>query len=240
MKIKKSIIVIAVILGLATMGLLYYYIESLNNIPEVKVQLTEVVVAVSAIPDHVKVTNEMVSMKSLPSEAVNADAARSIEEVVGFTTKTEIYNDEQILKSKVASGTVQESLSYRIPENMRAITMPMNEISGVAGYVEIGDKIDIIVTYEDPLITPSIMTITQFQNIEVLEKGPAITIVEETSVEQGLTTSLTLLVTQSQAEVLAYANVHGIIHMTLRNPIDTAVNTLTQFRTEEFATWRER
>jgi len=223
------------------MGLLYYYIENLNNAPEVKVQLTEVVVAVSSIPEHVKVTNEMVTLKSLPSEAVNADAARSLEEIVGFTTKTEIYNDEQILKSKVASGAEQESLSFRIPENMRAITIPMNEISGVAGYVVKGDKLDIIVTYEDPLINPSLMTITQFQNIEVLEKGPAVTsTVEGTPINTGVSTSLTLLVTQAQAEVIAYANVHGVIHMTLRNPIDTTINVLTQFRTEEFGTWRER
>ena len=240
LKIKKSVIVFAIILGLVTVGLLYYYIESLNSAPEVKVQLTEVVVAVSSIPEHVKVTSEMVILKSFPSEAVHVDAARTIEEVVGFTTKTEIYNEEQILKIKIASGTEQESLSYRIPENMRAITIPMNEISGVAGYVVKGDKLDIIVTYEDPLISPSIMTITQFQNIEVLEKGPVTTLVEDAPVDSGVATSLTLLVTPSQAEVIAYANVHGIIHMTLRNPVDTIVNTMTQFRTEEFGAWRER
>lgn len=241
MKIKRSIILVAVILGLATMGLLYFYIESLNNTPEVKIELTEVVVAVSAIPNHVKVTSAMVTIKSLPTEAVNIDAARSLDEVVGFITKSEIYNDEQVLKSRLSSGTDQESLSYKIPENMRAISIPMNEISGVAGYPEKGDKIDIIVTYEDDLISPSILTITQFQNIEILEKGPATFTAEGTPVEhKGVSSSLTLLVTPSQAEVLVYANLHGIIHMILRNPVDTTINRLTQFTTEEFATWRER
>jgi len=241
LKIKKSVIALAVILGLVTVSLLYYYIENLNKTPEVKIQLTDVVVAVSSIPAHVNITSDMVVLKSLPSEAVLSDSAKTIEEVVGFTTKMEIYNDEQILKSKVATEPETASLSYRIPENMRAITIPMNEISGVGGYLVKGDRIDIIVTYTDPVINPTMISVTQFQNIEILEIGPlTVTVAGEETTQSGVLSSVTLLVTPSQAEIMAYANQNGAVHMTLRNPVDTSINALTQYRTEEFASWRER
>ncbi|MGB4589583.1 MAG: Flp pilus assembly protein CpaB [Clostridiaceae bacterium] len=237
---KKRVIAFAVILGLITVGALYFYLESLKVIPEKKVELTEVIVALSNIPSHVKVTNEMVALKSLPIEAVHPDSAKSLEEVVGFTTKSEIINGEQILGSRIASENDQTSLSYRIPENMRAMTIPINEISGVGGYIEKGDLLDIVVTYNDKVISPNLMTVTLFQNIEILEKGPIVIMTEGEAPNPGVTTSLTLLVTPSQAEVIAYSIVNGSMQLTLRNPIDSKINVLTQFRTEEFATWRER
>ena len=239
LKIKKSIIALAIILGVLSVGLLYYYIEVINAAPTEKVELSNVVVAVSSIPEHVKITSEMVTIKSLPVEAVHPDAAKTIEEVVGFTTKVEIYNDEQLLKSKVATNTENVTLSYRIPENMRAITIPMNEISGVAGYIEKGDKIDILVTYNDPAVDPTVLTLTQFQNIQVLEKGPKVT-ADTTTTEQGVATSLTLLVSPEQAEVIAFAVITGNMQMTLRNPVDVGIEALTQFNAGNFSSWRER
>lgn len=250
MKVKKRVIVLAVILGLITMGLLYYYIESMNEVEEVKVDLTNVVVAVTSIPAHVNVTPEMVTVKSIPTEAVHPDAVTSVEEIVGFTTNMAIYNDEQILKTKVVTEAESATLSYRIPENMRAITIPMTEISGVGGYITKGDKVDILVTYEFEVepATPETgeeakqltITYTQFQNIEILEKGPSTPATTEPAAVSGVATSLTLLVTPSQAEVLTFAQYSGSINMVLRNPVDEVINELTQFGTDNFDAWRGR
>jgi pilus assembly protein CpaB len=241
LKVKKSIIILAVILGLLTMGTLYYYIETLNQAPVVEDDLTDVVVAVSSIPAHVKITQEMVILKSLPTEAVHPDAATKLEDIVGYTTKTEIYSEEQVLKSKIATDLSQSNLAYRIPENMRAITIPTDEISGVGGYLAKGDRVDILVTYNDATINPGLLTITQFQNIEILEVGPlSFTEAGQPAVNRGVTSSLTLLVTPSQAEVMFYATINGAMQMTLRNPVDNTINALTQFSTADFPTWRER
>jgi len=148
MKVKKRVIVLAVLLGLITMSLLYVYIESKSEVEAVPVDLSNVVVAVTSIPAHVSVTAEMVTVKSIPTEAVHPDAVTSVDDIVGFTTNMAIYNDEQILRTKVVTETQSASLSYRIPENMRAITIPMTEISGVGGYIMKGDKVVILVTYE--------------------------------------------------------------------------------------------
>lgn len=251
MKVKKRVIVLAVLLGLITMSLLYVYIESKSEVEAVPVDLSNVVVAVTSIPAHVSVTAEMVMVKSIPTEAVHPDAVTSVEDIVGFTTNMAIYNDEQILRTKVVTETQSASLSYRIPENMRAITIPMTEISGVGGYLMKGDKVDILVTYEMEVKPANpeteeeaetlTVTYTQFQNIEILEKGPNGTAIpEEGAATSGVTTSLTFLVSPSQAEVLTFAQYTGTINMTLRNPVDENVVELTEFGDTNFNTWRGR
>jgi len=250
MKVKKRVFVLAVLLGLITMSLLYVYIESKSEVEAIPVDLTEVVVAVTSIPAHVSVTAEMVTVKSIPTEAVHPDAVTSVDDIVGFTTNMAIYNDEQILRTKVVTETQSASLSYRIPENMRAITIPMTEISGVGGYIVRGDKVDILVTYEmeikpaDPELEEEAETITttytQFQNIEILEKGPNTVGAEGATPQSEVATSLTFLVSPSQAEVLTFAQYTGTINMTLRNPVDENVVELTEFGDTNFNTWRGR
>lgn len=245
MKIKKGVLILAVVLGLVTVSVLYLYIRGLGEKPDVETQMKNTVVAVSTIPAHVKVTAEMLIIKSLPVEAVHPDAFTTIEDVVGGTTKSEIISGEQLIKGRVITEGVTSPLAYRIPENMRAIAIPSNEIAGVAGYIQVGDRVDILVQYEievlnaegDPIQT-SQEVYTQFQNLEVLEKGPYTTNPEEKQV--GVSSSIILLVTPSQAEVIVFANLNGTVHMTLRNPVDTNKVDLQQFGTVNFNTWRDR
>lgn len=252
MKIKRSVLILAVLLGLATMALLYVYIEG-KEAPSAApvVEMGDVVVATTSIPAHVIITEEMVTLKNIPSEAIHPDAATAVNAIVGNTSNVPIYIDEQILTSKVATEENAVNLSYRIPENMRAMTIPMNEISGVGGYLMKGDKVDILVTYEmevEPANPETeeepetiIVTYTQFQNIEILEKGPNGTpVTEDGPATSEVASSLTFLVSPSQAEVLAFAQNTGTIHMTLRNPVDETINELTEFGDPNFNTWRGR
>lgn len=238
MKIKKRILALAVLLGLLTVAVFYIYIQGINEAPAAEVKLKNVVVAVSTIPAHVKITQEMLAVKSIAVEAVHPASFTSVVEAVGGTTKSVIVNGEQVLKDRVITDGTSTSLSYRIPENMRAMTIALTEITGVAGYIMPGDKIDILATYSDEAINPVRFTITQFQNIEVLEKGPYTAVAAEQQV--GVTSSITLLVNPAQAEVLAYANLNGALHFTLRNPVDTNKIDLQQFDSGNFNTWRER
>jgi pilus assembly protein CpaB len=238
MKIKKRVLILAVVLGLLTVSVLYLYIRGLEKNPATETQMQNVVVAVSTIPAHVKITPEMLAIKSIPVEAIHPDAFASVNEAVGGTTKAEIINGEQVIKGRVVIEGVSSPLAYRIPENMRAITIPMGEISGVAGYIAVGDRIDILVAYDDETLNPTKIVYTQLQNIEVLEKGPYAATAEEQ--QTGIATSLTVLVTPAQAEVLAYANYNGSFHFSLRNPVDTNKVELQQFDSANFNTWRDR
>lgn len=236
MKIKKKVLFLAVMLGLVTVFFLSFYINSVTK--ETIAPQAQVIVAYNTIPANVKITTDMVQLKSVPADSIHPEAVTSIDEVVGSVSKDEIIKDEQILSPRIVRDGAGENLSYRIPENMRAITIPDTEISGVAGNIVVGDKIDILVTYEDPKINPDPTTYTQFQNIEVLCLGSVNLSEQEKSAT--IPSSITLLVNPAQAEVLAYANLKGSFHFTLRNPSDSAKKSLNYFNSTNFASFKER
>ena len=84
MKTKKRIWIITGILALLTTGMIYLYLKQVEaSAQENKVEMSEVVVALTAIPSHVKVTEDMLEIKEIPSEAVHADTYTAIADVVG-------------------------------------------------------------------------------------------------------------------------------------------------------------
>ncbi|MDF2473657.1 MAG: hypothetical protein K0R21_1439 [Anaerocolumna sp.] len=237
MKINKKVVVFAVIVGLITVAMLYQYITSLKEETLPAVNLTTVVTAVNTIPKHVVIKEEMLTTITLPSEAIHPEAVLDSSLILGGITSSEIIKGEQLLKSRVVTEGDDSSLGYRIPENMRAITIPTNEISGVGGYIVPGDTIDILVSYSEPEISPKKITYTQLQNIEVIKIGPYNQTEEQ---NEGIVTSLTVLVTPEQAEVIAFANVNGTFHFTLRNPMDDKKEEVEEYGSENFNTWRDR
>ena len=237
MKTKKRIWMITGILALLTTAMVYLYLKQVEAASqENKIEMSEVVVALTAIPAHVKVTEEMVEIKEIPAEAVHSDTYAEIDEVVGGTTTTELIAGEQILAERIVANEEEAELSYRIPESMRAITVATSEVDGVGGYVMAGDKLDILVTLTPAEGQPVVYT--QLQSIEVLERGPNASTADSSG--SGVPTSLTLLVTPAQAEVIAYGNLNGTFYFTLRNPVDTAKQDLAGYGTDNFDSWRER
>lgn len=262
MRNKRVIYILALILSLASVILLSRYIQGLKDTPETVVQLDNVIVAVADIPAQTKITEEMLAVQALPAEAIHPLAAKTKEEIVGSITRVDVSAQEQFLKNKVALDEVTLVLSYKIPEGMRAIAIPVNEVMGVGGYVEKDDRVDLLISYELPIeeeeenaptaedeedeeeqTEPETMmtTITQMQNLEVIEVGP-LTFTEEGIVQRnrGVTTSVVLLARPEQAEIIAYAIQTGNIQMTLRNPLDQELLAPSQYNRENFEEWRTR
>jgi pilus assembly protein CpaB len=237
MKTKKRIWIITGILALLTTGMIYLYLKQVEaSAQENKVEMSEVVVPLVAIPAHVKVTEDMLEIKEIPSEAVHTDTYTAISDVVGGTTTTELIAGEQVLTERIVATDEEAELSYRIPETMRAITVATSEVDGVGGYVMAGDKLDILVSYMPS--EGAQVAYTQLQNVEVLERGPNADTADSSA--SGVPTSLTLLVTPAQAEVIAFGSLNGTIYFTLRNPVDTAWQDLGGYGTDNFDSWRER
>lgn len=237
MQTKKRIWIITGILALLTTAMVYFYLKQVEAASqENKVEMSEVVVALTPIPAHVRVTEEMLGIKEIPVEAVHTDTYTKIADVVGGTTTTELIAGEQVLTERIVATDEEAALAYRIPENMRAMTVATSEVDGVGGYVMAGDKLDVLVSY-----TPSEgaqVAYTQLQNIEVLERGPNNDAADSSA--SGVPTSLTLLVSPAQAEVIAFGSLNGTIYFTLRNPVDSNWQDLGGYGTDNFDSWRER
>lgn len=247
MKVNKKILLVGVLLGIITIFFLNRYISSLEKSPEeiAATSYTEVVVALTSIPEHVRITKEMVQMASIPTEGVHPDAVKDMALVVGAISRTDIINGEQILAGRIVNEEYDAGLSYWIPENMRAVAIPVSEIVGVANYIQVGDKVDILATYEFEVDVPGQgeqetvqMTYTQLQNIEVVAVGGRKAPAEEETIQQPA--SLTILVNPEQAEVIAWATLNGSFHLTLRNHIDNQLIELDHYGSDNFESFRVR
>lgn len=249
MKISRRIIIISVLIGILTVFGLNTYLKNVevrvaSSVP--KVEYSQVVVAVSNINENTKITEEMIALKSIPNEAIHPDTITNVEEIVGGITKVDLVGGEQVLGTKVITDVEKAELAYRIPEKMRAMTIPTSEVMGVAGYINTGDHIDILVTYSnknnnsklEENETATVTTYTQFQNIEVLADGSSIMTEEEK--KSTLPGSITILVKPEEAEVLAYALLNGTMHFTLRNPTDSEKINSEFYNSTNFESYKER
>lgn len=238
MKINSKILIFAILIGLLTTFGLSYYMNKLSSVKNNKIAYSKVVVAVNTIPMNVKITDKMVALKSIPTESVHPEAIISLDKVIGKTSNSGIEKGEPILSSRIVVDTAKATLAYRVPENMRAISIPTSEISGVGGFINVGDKIDILATYKDTNINPVSTTYTQLQNIEVAAVGSAK--FSTADKQKALPASITVLVNPSQAEVLAYAVSNGTLTFSLRNPVDSGKADLNFYNSTNFGSYKER
>lgn len=238
MKGKRGILLLAALLSLISVGLVYVYIQNIKTTSEESIERGNVVVAASDIPAQSKVTEDMLEIVAVPVETIHSQAAVTKEQLVGLTTTEKVTAGEQFLTNKVAGDDVATSLSYQIPENMRAVSIPVSEVSGVSGYVEIGDKVDLLISYDT---NGGYTTFTQLQDLEVVEVGPLGFDENGASVNnQGVTTSIVLLVKPAQAEIISYAILSGSIQLSLRNPVDNTLTPFSQYGAQNFDEWRTR
>ena len=251
MKANKKIIILAVLIGLVTViGLNYYLTVYTEEAPMVARdrELISVVVAESTIPQHTRITGEMLRTENLPVDAVHPETFRNMNDAVGGISRSEIVRGEQVLSSRVATEDMRASLAYRIPETYRAISIPIGEVAGVAGFISPGDRVDVLVSYnifkegeedEEGEETQNVLTTyTTLQNVLVLATGEITR--EQDDEERNVVGNITLAVNPEQAEVLAYATLQGNFHLSLRSPLDEEIMDLDYYNIENFETFRER
>ncbi|MEG1547263.1 MAG: Flp pilus assembly protein CpaB [Clostridia bacterium] len=141
----KKIYIIAAIAAIIAGVLLYAYLGKLEDQATVEVQSESVLVAGRDIPAYTQLTEDMVTVAQVPDGSAHAQAAHSAEEAVGKMTEGLILAGEQILPAKLKDmGENASGLSYIVPQGMRAVTIAVDEVSGVDGLIKQGDYVDII------------------------------------------------------------------------------------------------
>ncbi|MEW6173977.1 MAG: Flp pilus assembly protein CpaB, partial [Bacillota bacterium] len=192
-----TIFIIALFLAAGAAGYTYYYISHAE--PEQEVMVPVLAVA-REIPYNTVITPEMVTVIRIPKEYAHPQALRSPSDATGKVAKVTLLKDEIILSNKIAVKGQPNRFSYKIPPKQRAITLAVNEITGVAGFPTVGDRLDILLTKENQNGT---QTTTMLQNKEILATG-AISMPKEDGT-QRLVPSVTLIVTPLEAENLTLA-----------------------------------
>ncbi|MHB8963782.1 MAG: Flp pilus assembly protein CpaB [Saccharofermentanales bacterium] len=225
----KKIYLIAGILAVITGILVYSFTSSLEKASAR--EYIDVVVAFQFIPERTVITAEMLEIKSLPAEAVLPSALKRPEQAIGLVSAGIIEKGEVISASKVhTQGDKNNSLGFFVPEGKRAITVQVDEISGITGFLLPGDHVDIIVdinlddketaVQEDKILS----TLLLLQNIEILASGTVTS--NDPNVRNLTYGTLTLAVTPEEALVIGHAEIGSRLRFILRAPTDNAVVNL--------------
>ena len=148
-----------------------------------------------------------------------AGASALTQDFVGRGVITKIYAKEPILEGRLAPKGAGGGFAVIIPQGMRAVAVPVNEVVGVAGFVRPGVHVDVLIS-GTPSGTGGLGTLTKtlLQNIEVLSAGQDFK--KDAEGKPVAVQVVNLLVTPEQAEQLSLASHQTTIQLVLRNPLD--------------------
>lgn len=157
-------------------------------------------------------------------------AFSKVEEVMDRPIMKEILLDEPVVEGRLAARGSGPGIAPIIPPGMRAVSVRVTEVVGVAGFVLPGMRVDVLVTGRPPEGSGT-MTKTVLQNITVLSAGQ---VYQQDSKGQAINAnSVTVVVTPEQAEILTLASLEGRIQLVLRNGADSEIATTNGRDTNE-------
>lgn len=180
--------------------------------------MIDVIVAADDLQVGAKIDERDIRIIKVPLSALPAAAPRRRSDVIGHGVIIPMTKGEFILSTKLAGDNAGAGLPALITNGMRAVSVRVNEVVSVAGFVTPGTRVDVLLT-GTPTGANEPETTTVLQNVLVLASGHTL---ERTSTGEAQNTAvITLLVTPEDAEKLTLASSEGHIQLALRNPLDT-------------------
>jgi pilus assembly protein CpaB len=188
----------------------------------------EVVVAANDIAVGSKVADSDVTLVRYPAASLPSGIFHLKTSVVGRGAILPIARGEFFLSSKLAGENAGSGMQSLIPPGMRAVSVRVNEVIGVAGFVTPGTRVDVLLT-GNPSGAPEQLTTTVLENVAVIATGQKLE--RNNAGEPQLTPVITLLVSPDDAQKLTLATSQGKIQLALRNPLDTKQQELASVST---------
>jgi len=235
----KKIYIVAALTAVLTGVAVYLYAAYLDKKATVVVEQGTVVVALAPIDENVKITADMVTLKSTAKEWVGPDAVTKLDGAVGKFNKYRVAAGQQLTNAGLAEAGSADpggQLSYVLEKGMRAVTIATDELSGVGYYISKNDHVDILhtesVTETDDKGSSVSYPVTELllQNVKVLEvasRQQNATAAKDTpNYAYG---SVTFAVSPEDAVKLFSASRNGQIYLALRAAQDDAKVTIPAY-----------
>jgi len=178
-----------------------------------------IVLVARSLPVGAVLGERDLKMVSWPAEAVPGGYIRSIKDAVGRGVITPVAENEPLLEAKVSTKDAGGGLPIIIRDGMRAISVRVDEVIGVAGFVLPGTRVDVLLTLDKNAERPQSITKTLLQNVQTLAAGQSVT--RDKEGKPQTVTVITLLVSPENAELLTLATKEGRLQLALRNQLDT-------------------
>jgi len=215
---NRTVLVLLLAVVLAS-GASYAVYRTVVNMPvrEVEVATVQVAVAVENLPVGTRLEKQHVKLVDWPASNPIEGGLFSVEAAVGRGLTSSVSVNEPLTESRLASLESGAGLPPIIPEGMRAMSVRVNEVIGVAGFTVPGTRVDVLLTLD---ARNGGMTRAVVSNVQVLTAGTAM---DQEQAKEGKpmpSTVVTLLLTPEDAERIALAQSSGSLMLVLRNPLD--------------------
>ncbi|HEX3281590.1 MAG TPA: Flp pilus assembly protein CpaB [Pyrinomonadaceae bacterium] len=193
----------------------------LSNAQAFSRDMTTVAVAKVAIPIGTKIIPEQVMMVQFSKESTPDGAFNSPDKLAGRVAVVNIAAREPITEARLAAEGTAGGLSAVIPEGYRAMTVKVDDVVGISGFIMPGTLVDVVVVIhpDDNSAAQGPISKIVLQNIKVLANGQNID-QPENQRDANTVKAVTLQVTPEQAEKLALASSEGRLQLVMRNSID--------------------
>jgi len=212
------VLVLAIVAGGVFAFATYNYVQQIPG-KTVTIPTTKIAVAGSDLDIGAEITKDSVRLIDWPSNAAPANGISDPNEVIGRGLVMPMIQNEPFLELKLAPKDAGAGLPPAIPPGLRAVSVKVNEVIGVAGYVLPGTHVDVVATVNPTQNATDVTSKVILTNVLVLAAG--------TKIEQGekdkkpiAVSVVTMLVDPEQAERLTLASTEGKIQLALRNPLD--------------------
>jgi pilus assembly protein CpaB len=192
-----------------------------------------IVLSARSLPVGALLTERDLKVVSWPGDAVPSGYIRSVKDAVGRGVITPVAENEPLLEAKVSTKDAGGGLSIIIRDGMRAVSVRVDEVIGVAGFVIPGTRVDVMLTLDKGPTRPQAITKTLLQNVQTLAAGQSVT--RDKEGKPQTVTVITLLVTPDDAELLALASKEGRLQLALRNTLDTLTVSTTGARADRLS-----
>lgn len=216
----RTALVLVVALVMATLASYALYI-AVQQMPvrEVEVNSVPIVVANQDLPVGTLLTVDHLKTVPWPASSPVPGGFADPAEIADRGLISGVVMNEPLTESKLAPKEAGGGLPPSIPLGMRALSVRVNEVIGVAGFVVPGTRVDVLATVQQG--QGNSISKVVVSNVQVLTAGTRYDLERARTGEPMPSTVVTLMVTPEEAERISLASNEGALVLTLRNPLDT-------------------
>lgn len=227
-KLKLIALLAAVVVGVG----LYQFLQEIKKPQETP--HTTVVVAAVDIPENTQITEEMVTLKSISNDSLLDHYMLETDSVVGMVMTSDVYAGEQIVRDRLVrigeTNADRNTLAYALKPGMRAVTIFVNQDTGLANFLKPGNRVDVLGNYTHEETRPVLNNESQLEWVQVptsqiLVQNVAVLAVGTTMDKNGTGeyTTVTLEVTPQDALNISAVAWWGNLRLLPRSPLDGEV-----------------
>ncbi|MCL1144563.1 Flp pilus assembly protein CpaB [Shewanella marinintestina] len=218
-------VILSLVFGITAVYLAQNWLKS--NTPSDNTERTRSVVTVVAeVPLGTIIERKHLAVTPVPDGLIPKGAIMDITEAEGMVVKNRLYQGEVLRKERLTKKGEGSTLASLITPTMRAVTIRVNDVVGVAGFLLPGNRVDII----NIITSGGLKTDIVLANVKILAIDQRASNDENKPV---LVRAVTLELSLEQAETLMIAKTRGSLQLALRNPNDTAVIELAEIENKQ-------